>query len=443
MCETIRLLERSGLTGLQVPQSGQVATGDRTAGDPQDLAVFRGRNGKPQQMPKIVVYAGDVLPEAIPMGEDASEATHLLAGRHGPFGIVATLPPEHERLWTMLRDRPPSTAVSGGAPVSATRLGAVLANETLRTVTALHRWNAPGQGKARILHLLSDWDIRSESLTPVSPIRPLDDGRSRQLNTLQQRSMLNDWLGALQHEFDPDLGMLSWDDEAREPLFPLPHAALVATVTIGGESRRRRIVEWGLTPAEARLRALARALAEMAQGKDGGLIRITAAPDIETWSAKALCRAVFATRGLHRHIHDVAPLIEGGAKTDLAMMRRLARLYASEPLGLTLVQVGSLPAFRATATLPGVSAQATEPTAADALINASGRLLSHLQGCSSLVKSADTTHVSAKTAILTSAARAADLAAYGYVAAEVMVSGIVRRPGAVVTGYIQLSSQRA
>ncbi|CAN5365859.1 hypothetical protein BH10PSE14_BH10PSE14_04050 [soil metagenome] len=422
--ETLRLLHKAGLANLRVRSADNRSTA----------------NGEVAPHSGIVVQAGDLPPDLL-AGTGARPATTVTALKQGAVGLVAILPPQDMLLLRTLRGRLPAPAIANPAVLDS-RLAGLLAYETLRAVAAMHRADSPGPPAARLLHVLSNWDIRVENLTPFSP-KPSPPGvRPRQLDARVQSDILYDWLAALHPEFDPDLGSLAWDEEGPEPIFPLPHAVVALKVWSGDRLVRRRCVDWGLTPVEAKLRALTGALTAMAQVRSGGDSRIVVARDAETWRDRALASALFATDGMRRQLRETAVELDGPAATDLFMMARLARLYSADPLDLRLFQIGSFAAFRATASLSGATVQAIESTAAEAVINAAGNLLSRLQQSQSPHAlpgrpGAPATRSESRRAPIRQNVPA-DLRACGYIADETTLSDLARRPGAFVAGHIQV-----
>jgi hypothetical protein len=424
--EAIRLLERSGMDNLQVQAAGSDWR------EPADKA--RGQ--------ELIVLA-DRLPPDLPMATGAAQATLLISFRQGPVGMVATLSPQHGHLLPTLKHRMPDRGIDG-APVSDSRLGALLAQETLRSVAAMHRTDSPARPSCRMLHVLSDWDVREEDLTPFSPAQIQDHGGARQFHARAQAEMLHDWLAALQTEFDAVLGRFRWDEEGPESIFPLPHAAVVLDGRMAGEPVRERFVAWGLTPVESKYRALSRAVTALVRREGGGDRRISVARDVETWRAGALARALFASGDLRRYVREVVPVLDGAGEADLVMMKRLAGLYRPEPLALRLFQVGGLAAFSATAVLGSVAAEAIAPTPAAAMVDASGKLLSRLQQEPALAVAeheAPSPTPAGASASFGGDPGGADLQAYGYKAEEVILPDASRRPGAFVAGFVELRSR--
>lgn len=422
--EALRILQQAGLKNLQArPTANRLTAGT-------GVTAYSG----------IVVVAGDPPPDMVAT-IGARPSPTIAALRQGAVGLVAILPPQDILLLQTLPGRLPVPAIAGPA-VSDARLAGLLAYETLRAIAAMYRADAPGPPAARILHVLSNWDIRVETLARYSPKPSPPRARSRQLDARAQSDILHDWLAALHSEFDPDLGSLEWDDEAPEPIFPLPHAVVALKVRTGAPPARQRFVDWGLTPVEAKLRALTAALTAVAQFRSGGDRRIVVARDTDTWRARALAKALFAASGMRRLRRETMVERHGPAATDLFMIERLARLYSADPLDLRLFRIGAFAAFEATATLSGVTARAIEPSAAEAVINAAGYLLSGLQRTTSPHSRSNRLCTSdaglEPRGAPTSPAAQADLRAFGYAAEETLFTGLARREGAFVAGHIQI-----
>jgi hypothetical protein len=181
--------------------------------------------------------------------------------------------------------------------------------------------------------------------------------------------------------FDPLTGVMTWDnDDIRE--FPLPHQRMVLCIARrDGAPQIISVVEWALTPQEAGLRTLLKAVARHAQtslcGPQDPLV--VAAGDLEHWNSLALAQAiarseVFAERG---RTAVVSP--RGIADPDIQMLLRLTRLYCEELPVLRIFWIPGLPAFMAKVSVGSAVASAVAASATQALVECLGEALSRWQ----------------------------------------------------------------
>ena len=172
---------------------------------------------------------------------------------------------------------------------------------------------------------ISTHAIRPQSVEPEQQaIKPINRNRGEEESRLSESMRLE---GGMSTAFDPVAGVLAWADGDR-PNFPLPHRSIRIRTNAAPEAVV--VTQWGLTPQDARLRAICSAAETYVTltTEEVPPVPVIAATTELDWRRSARAHAL-ALNGVWRSCAVIRRADPRGIKDPaLQMLLRLARLYS-------------------------------------------------------------------------------------------------------------------